>query len=88
MSICIFAFPAFALTKYEQRFISSFPSTISDWEQGAITDFEKDTPGAGAGISYSKTNAYADIYIYNDGLAKIPAGTESKIVKKRIFRLH
>jgi hypothetical protein len=76
----IFAFPAFALTKYEQRFTASFPSTILDWEQGKITDFEKDSPGAGAGISYSKTNAWADIYIYTNSLAKIPAGNESKIV--------
>jgi len=79
----LFALPcsSLALTKIEQKFLDSFPASISGWDKGETADFEKEEPGLGVGIGYSTDVATATLYVYNKGHKTIPAGIGSKAIK-------
>jgi len=72
---------AHAITKMEQRFLDSFPSSISDWERQSSYNYEKEAPGGGVSISYGLNDAVATLYIYNMNLKTIPSGISSKVIK-------
>ncbi|MCP4702327.1 MAG: hypothetical protein GY862_36525 [Gammaproteobacteria bacterium] len=57
-----------------------FPDKIGVMKNVKVTDYEKDYPGLGVGISYRGHGVKADVYLYNDGLKEVPGNIESLVM--------
>jgi hypothetical protein len=81
------------------NFIKKLPNELSGLSKGEITDFEKDCPGCGYGVSYS-SDCFDDclllsMYIYDQQIPYIPneitneiVVNEFKNVASRLIEIH
>lgn len=60
----------------------TFPPSLAGMKLLQVTDYEKEGPGLGVGLSYRAENAKADLYIYTGGIVRIPEGVDSEEIQK------
>jgi hypothetical protein len=59
----------------------TIPSELGGLPLVQVTDYEKESPGLGVGLSFRREDRVkADIYFYNAKLSPIPDGTKSKLM--------
>jgi hypothetical protein len=64
-----------------------FPETLAGMVLVEVTDYEKQTPGLGVGVSYRAEKQKADLYIYNGGLKHLPDGIDSVEVQQHFKQI-
>ncbi|MBA4419133.1 MAG: hypothetical protein C0392_14685 [Syntrophus sp. (in: bacteria)] len=85
-SICLFmilftfVFNAAAAPYKHPKTGVSFPELVGDVSLVKVTDFEKEYPGLGVGISYRADTFKGDVYIYNLSMGQVPAGIAAPVI--------
>ena len=62
----------------------AFPNEIGGARFAGARDFEREQPGLGYGVRYSRTGWAIDIFIYDRGLRSIPDDLRSPVLKTQL----
>jgi hypothetical protein len=83
MILFVFVFNAAAASYKHPKTGIFFPELIGDVRLEKVTDYEKEYPGLGVGVSYRADTFKADVYMYDARLGPIPAGITEPIITKQ-----
>ena len=65
----------------------TFPAELGGLPLTGVTDYERDEPGLGVGLSYRKDRIKADLYVYSAGIPVVPAGVKSKLMDDHFYQM-